>query len=789
MDEKKRMGTEGKLSRMLRISEGRLSRPSPRDALAGTVSALATFLLAGRALPFATYPMGIALLCASSRYTLPMAAGLLAAAFTLPTPPWLTVAVTALTLLVRIAARVFVDLPTRIGGDGRRGEFREHLRGRLFCEGLYLRMACACVSVFFLSLFAIVRGGFRYYDLFGAIFSMVAAPILVFLFAGLFADEYPRLFGARVASVMEGVSEVTLLAAVCYSLSDAILSGIPLSLVFAFVSVLSLCRRRGFFVGLLGAVAVGFTMGPTHPLILLAAVLAAFCIFDASPMLAAMVACIAGTVVGVLAPGGGSVSTVFLPLFSGAAVYCTALKLMRGQSVAQGVVPPSDGSKALAEQIEVERERTERVAVALDELSGVFEAMSRRQKRPSGVAYQRMCESCFEQLCTECGAREACHEKRYGEVRAAMEALAARLCEEGRVSEETLPEAVCAGCLCVGEAVKRINEGAAELTRAALRSEKAELFSMDYGASARLLRELSVRGASDLDGDSKTAEAIRARFAELGYTACVEVTGTRRKRLTVRAVSPEINSDKAAYLVRQTEGIVGFPWALPTVTEDGFFAERTARIRADVGSSLAAKEGVCGDVISIFGNEGDGYLYALLDDGMGTGEEAALTAQLGSLFLRKLLPVGVCAETALGMLNQFLRSGRNGEDAESSTTVDLLTLDLLTGRAGFLKSGAAPTYVKRGKNIFYLDSKTAPLGILKEIDAKQVEFEVKEGDLIVMVSDGVTEGENECLWLLDLLDATEETDPERLAAEIVSHAAERADPDDLSAIVLRISKA
>lgn len=785
MDEKRRSGAADGATRMARMMEGRWLRPSPREALSGTLAALAAFLLAGRALPFATHPMGIALLCASSRYTLPVAAGLLAAAFIEPSP-WLSVAVTLLTLLLRVAARVFVDLPTRIGGDGRRGELWEHLRGRLFCEGLYLRMACACVSVFTMSLCAIVRGGFRYYDLFGALFSMVAAPLLTFLFAGLFKEEYPRLFGARTARLMEGVSEVVLLAAVCYSLSDAVVSGIPLALVFAFVVVLWVCRRRGLPLALLAAMAVGFAAGRSYPPVLLAVVLVAFCLLDTAPVLAASVACVAGTVVGAILPGGGSVSAVFLPLFMGAAAYCTAAKLAQGQTAA----PPPPQKERAAQRVRParERERAERVATALDELSEVFDTMSHRQRYPSAEAFGRLCESCFDRLCAECGAGEACREKRYEDIRGGVGPLADLLCRDGRICEERLPEAIAAGCLCAGEAVTRINAGAADLIRASFLSEKAGLFSADYSASARLLRDLSARGDEDLATDGQTAEAVRARFAELGYSAHVDMVGARCKKMTVAGLTPCAEGDRVAYLARQSEGVVGFSWGTPTATEDGFFVERVPKIRAAVGSSLTAKEGVCGDVISVFENEEDGYLFALLDDGMGAGEEAALTAQLGSLFLRKLLPAGIRAETALGMLNQFLRRGRNGGDTESCTTVDLLTLDLMEGKAGFLKSGAAPTYVKRGKNIFYLDSKTAPLGILRDIDAKQMEFELRDGDVIVMVSDGVTGGESECLWLLDLLDTVEESDPQRLADRIVSRAAETENPDDLSAIVLKISK-
>ena len=716
MDENKKTVSQKALPQRLgRLFETRTASSAPRDAVKGLLSALVAFLLAGCALPFSTYPLGLALLCASTEGTLYIAAGLLAAAFTTPLPPWLSVSVTLGTLLVRIAARVFVDLPARIGGDGRRGELLEHLRGRLFCEGLYLRMACVCVSVFSLGLYAIIRGGFRYYDLFGAIFAMVIAPLAVFFFAGLFEGEYRRLFPPRFAKPLAVLSRIALAAALCYALADTALAGVPLSLTFAFLAVLFLCRRHGLVAAALTALTTGLILGLPYPLILLVAALAAFCVFDLSPMLAASVACLAGTVCGILILDGGSVTTVFLPLFSGTAVYCTADKLLRAPP--PPAAPGSADDPVARAHVEAVRTESEALATALSELSSVVSAMSEKQKT--------------------------------------------------------------------------LDEGVTAPRRAALPFEKTESFSLDYGAAATLLRELSARLDDEFREDAKLTATLRGRLSDLGYTADrISVTGTRKKRLIVTGITPRPVGAKLTYLGTQLSRVCGFPWEGLTLSEDGTVsAVRAPSFLASFGNSLSAKEGVCGDVVAVFRDEARGFLYALLDDGMGTGKEAATTAQLGSLFLRKLLPAGVRPETALRMLNQFLRLGRNGGATESSTTVDLLVLDLLEGRASFLKSGAAPTYVKRGKNIFYLDSKTAPVGILREIDAKQIDFEVKGGDTVVMVSDGITGGENECLWLLDLLDSTEEQDPDALAARIVARAAEEDDPDDLSAIVLRIDRA
>ena len=660
---------------------------------------LTAFLLGRCALLFSTYPLGLALLCASSEYTLFIAAGLIAAAFTLPLPTALMVSVVAGTLLVRIAARVFVDLPTRIGGDGRKGELWEHLRDRLFCEGLYLRMASVCVSVFSLSLFSIIRGGFRYYDLFGALFSMAVAPIGVFLFCGLFQGEYNRIFTPRTEPILTALSEITLAVALCYALGDVTLYGISISLAFGFVAVLITCRRRGLIAALLSGLFCGLLPGIPYIPVLLVSALAAFFVGDRSPALAASAAAVAGAVFGILSLGGSSVGTVFLPLFCGTAVYCTAHRLWK---------PKSDAAVLPAEK--EHPSSAERVAEAILALADVCSTMSEQQKYPDASAFCDHCLDCLGALCAHCESREICQLRHEDTL---FEETGRTLARIGHAEEEDLPSALLTYCPQTADLLTSVNSGAAALAKTTFCSEKTALFADGYRMTAALLREL---------------------------------------------IAPR-NADHTA---------------------------KPPTIRADYGSCLSAQEGVSGDVISIFLDDERHLLYAAINDGMGSGKEAALTAQLGSLFLRKLLVAGLCPETVLRMLNHFLRAGRNSGNTESCTTVDLLMLDLSEGRACFLKSGAAPTYVKRGKSVFYLDSNTAPVGILREIDAKEINFDVKAGDTIVMVSDGVTDGDAERTWLLDRIEEEACTDPAAFAQDLVARAADENRPDDVSVIVIRI---
>lgn len=123
------------------------------------------------------------------------------------------------------------------------------------------------------------------------------------------------------------------------------------------------------------------------------------------------------------------------------------------------------------------------------------------------------------------------------------------------------------------------------------------------------------------------------------------------------------------------------------------------------------------------------------------------------------------------------------------TTVDLFELDCITGKCAFVKSGAAPSFVKRGNRIFKIRSKTFPIGILEDVDAEKTAFDCEDGDAVVMLSDGVTEDIEEPLWLCEFLMSADLYAPdaaEKILEEAKQHTLCR---DDMSAAVILIRRA
>jgi serine phosphatase RsbU (regulator of sigma subunit) len=99
--------------------------------------------------------------------------------------------------------------------------------------------------------------------------------------------------------------------------------------------------------------------------------------------------------------------------------------------------------------------------------------------------------------------------------------------------------------------------------------------------------------------------------------------------------------------------------------------------------------------------------------------------------------------------------------------------------------------LRRG-NVFKLASPTFPIGILRAIDAKQLNIQCEDGDVIVMISDGATRGGDECPYLNSLLRESDVADeaPEKIADKIIRRAKAEADApsDDISVIVVKVKK-
>lgn len=808
-------------------------------ALAKGIGLLALAFLFARCEWFlSTRPFGLALLCAAEGGLGWIYGGFLLAALPIlgtGIHPISAVVATA-TVLLRVAARMTIDLPWKRGEEPDVRSFDAFCK-ELFREHIALRMAIGSIAAFLTGLYRMVGGGYRVYDLLSSLFSLVALPIAVYLLGGLWQRGVSSLAGLRCVTTVLGTLGMIVLA-----FSGMSLYGISLSVFTALGATLWITHRKGISYGILGGLLFGLLIDPISAPLYAFAALSAGALRRVSVFMGALCALSVGMAWGFYVYGLGALSMLFPALLASSLLFCVLerLGLLPGRAPLEDGTPPLGDEVALprkgesgaeehadirsdemraeedrmsilrsslaAERLHDEERKIEDLCGAFLSVSDLLRALTESSKYPSAEEFRRVCDRVCDEFCPSCVSCTQCWGSEYARMAGTLGHMADELHENGRVDVDAFPEEVRRRCKMSGAIFLRINEEAGELTAAYLKRERAGLLSADYSAAASLFRSASKGSPERYEIDNRKSRDGERFFAVNGvHPSRVAVSGGRCGCLYAwgveeRAVRALFSSDEKR---REFLGTFGFLPSEPILTPipggGGLCDLRVpATPRYRVRNAYVSRpschngreEGLCGDSITVF-ESCDGRLFSLLSDGMGSGRRAAQLSGICTVFLQKMLTTGGDTGVILRMLNDFLAAGAVGE---VSATVDLLEIDLFTGEGTFWKSGAAPSFVYREGNLLRLSSRTAPVGILSETDVQKTAFRLYSGDVVVMLSDGVVDGHEDGEFLETMLDGTESSEGLRRAAERIADARRYASPaeaehlDDRSVILLSVEE-
>lgn len=223
---------------------------------------------------------------------------------------------------------------------------------------------------------------------------------------------------------------------------------------------------------------------------------------------------------------------------------------------------------------------------------------------------------------------------------------------------------------------------------------------------------------------------------------------------------------------------------------------QAVRLRVQTGKAGMAKVGsLTGGDFALSVPLGPHRHAVLLSDGMGSGPGAAALSQQACRLLHRLLSVGFRLDTAARIVNLTLLL-RHGSD--SFATLDTVILDLASGRADFLKLGAPPSLVRRGRQVRLVRSEAPPVGILDVLPIDPDFRVLRAGDLVLMATDGVWDrgpapNAPDNHWLMEYLAGLPpDLTPQQVADRVLAASltlTEGGAPDDVTVIVARIVRA
>lgn len=313
---------------------------------------------------------------------------------------------------------------------------------------------------------------------------------------------------------------------------------------------------------------------------------------------------------------------------------------------------------------------------------------------------------------------------------------------------------------------------------------------------ADVLRTMSQEFAPGISFTGRLEDQILRAFPEVEFRSITaiqtfdgyEITGYCRRRCSsgrfcseVAGLCTRLNGSKYTVISRRC-----------TSKQDccGFKVAPSPRYRLLVQSAHVARGAISGDNGMVF-ELSKGKMAVILSDGMGVGMRAHNESRVAIRLLQSMITAGYNVEAAISLVNQVLLLRSRDE---IFVTIDLVVVDLYTGRLDFVKIGAAPSFIKRGREVEIIQNQCLPVGILSQIEVERDRRLLKEGEILIMVTDGVLEArrhiERKEEWVSRMLQRIDHShDLSNMARQILSrsiNAAHGQVEDDMTVVVAKL---
>ena len=396
-----------------------------------------------------------------------------------------------------------------------------------------------------------------------------------------------------------------------------------------------------------------------------------------------------------------------------------------------------------------------------------------------------------EKVCAKCSQCARCWQQDYQTTRGALCDALPRMLDRGEGVPEDFPGWFADRCAHFRPFLDAANQELESLlarrrydsrVRVSRAAECAQ-----YGQLAGVLERAAAEVSAELTVDVRRQRQVKQRLAALGLEGRCAVFNDEHRHLRLELEGRDIEKLAEGEQLAALEQLMDCPLQVEDSPAGTLRLAQREPLMAVAGVAALGRDGmpVSGDSGAWFKDDA-GRLYLLLCDGMGSGLAARQDSDGALRLLEKFLRAGMAPRSALKTVGEAL--ALRGEAEGGFTTVDLMQIDLFTGRGAVFKLGAAPTYLRRGDQVERLSGSALPAGLVPQPEGEPDVFplELQAGDCVVMVSDGITAGQEDG-WLRQALEEFDGLSPQELAGRLLADSRDKAGGgDDRTVIVVKI---
>jgi|GEM_PF-3266063 len=405
-------------------------------------------------------------------------------------------------------------------------------------------------------------------------------------------------------------------------------------------------------------------------------------------------------------------------------------------------------------------------------------------------------ENTASKICIRCGLKFICWDKEAFDTRDQLNKAMTKLFCNGSIKPNEMPELFQKKCI---KNTKFVNELNRVYYRYKLNenthndiSENKKMVSMQLEGMSKMVDNIANDIGNDIFFDKAKESKIMYMCEKLGLR-CTEATVVRMKGNDY-TVNICIHNRKLPYneICKVTEEVVSKILEIPMAVEhykcfkNKYLLKLTVKecYKLECSCISIPKKGeqVCGDTITHSKISGGKYVI-ILSDGMGSGEDASRRSVASTQLMQQFLNAGFDTKISTDMVGSVLKIDNN----EGFATLDVVIIDLYTGNTEFIKAGANTSYIKGKDFVHKITSSSLPVGILDCVSSDRTTYNINDGDMIIILSDGLQNSVDESFeeYILNI----HEPNPEIMARLLMEHGKKlNGADDDMTIGVIKINK-
>ena len=423
------------------------------------------------------------------------------------------------------------------------------------------------------------------------------------------------------------------------------------------------------------------------------------------------------------------------------------------------------------------------IVTRVKELSNIFlemDSVYRKMVRgtlPDDKAKTMLREELVDMVCSKCEGRNYCFRSSGNFVDNSIDTIVSIAYDKGKILLMDIPQHLTSNCNYTSTMVNALNSLVASYKQYAgvinnLDTSRILIANQLNGVS-KLLDSLSSEVDVNINFDQKFNDKIKE---ELSYKNIIcYASFVYEKDAYSRYVNLIVKTDSIdkVLIEKIVSKILGVKLMVKTVSPndaDTSMVYMVTKPNFDIayGSCGITKTGkiISGDSKSIIKID-DGKFMVSICDGMGSGKSAHNISSLTISLIENFYKCGFDNDTILNSVNKLLSL----TEEENFSTIDLCLIDGKKNTYDFVKLGATTGYLKRENGeCEKIESSGLPIGVLEEIRPHITKKLISPFDMLVFVSDGITDSFENKLDLCSYISHQDIVNPMLLSQNILDKA-------------------